>query len=193
MKHIHDILWVSIIPFVSAALTTLFIVFEINTLHVKALEAHKDKRIQHYNQQVFCETDKRQNPLRLPSASAYYQDDLIVFSLHDLFFVPATVNGKNMQLLIDTGAAMTVIPRDLITDSLDLGRPVIMGSHQGEGMGVMCRVNHLEIGHFTWNNQWVICAKSHLDNSQGVLGMDILQGLDIHMNHERAFLRKRKD
>ncbi len=106
------------------------------------------------------------------------------------FSLPGTVNGKNTNFTIDTGATYTTISGDLATE-LGIHECVQVGiSHTANGDTPTCRVlaDTLTVGEFKYSHINVYLNPTMRGGA--LLGNDLLSGFKVHQQEGVMVLSK---
>lgn len=123
-------------------------------------------------------------------------------------FIDAFVNGKNVNLLVDTGASKTVFDNTKIRQVLDIqddNQAFELSPHKSTGLGTNSMDSHLvklkvfQIGEILIENfETVVLPMDHvneayrmLDHTEidGVLGSDILKKYSATIYYKRKILK----
>ena len=103
--------------------------------------------------------------------------------------------SKAFKVCVDTGAAISCIPIDIVKPLLPLpqGRPVRIGGFDGEVKRARTYMVGLSLnphqGSLMFYPKWGVLLRNHL---HGLLGMDILNLFDIDFRSQGCTLKLRK-
>lgn len=104
---------------------------------------------------------------------------------HDFHFrISGSINGVAVTFLIDTGATSVAIPTHIAKlAKLPELRQVGTSTANGDSFGYFTVVNHLSMGTIKFNNVSAIIVPN-MDSNQVLLGMNILQHLNMQQNND---------
>lgn len=112
------------------------------------------------------------------------------------FLVPVAIEGKNVKLLLDTGASISGLTASFISRNYNLvksPKPIQLNTASGSVESFLFVVDTLQFADLTFNKH--LLARLPMDNQDafdGLLGVDILGRFDFVIDQEKAVLRLRK-
>lgn len=119
-----------------------------------------------------------------------YQEITLQRNRHGHYLFNGAINNKVVTFLVDTGATRTSIPHKLAAKlGLQQGYKFPVQTANGSSYAYSTSVNSLQIGDMQFNN---ITASLNpgLQGNEILLGMDILQHLEIIQRGDKLILRK---
>lgn len=104
------------------------------------------------------------------------------------FRIDGSINGIAVTFLIDTGATSIAIPSK-IADTAHLARlsQVNTETASGSSIGYFTKIDKLDIGTIKFNNATAIIIPD-MDSNQVLLGMNILQHLNIQQTRDTLII-----
>ena len=104
-----------------------------------------------------------------------------------------SVAGRSLDLVVDTGASITVLPQAFASAGTPTGRRVRIQTASGEIEAELVRFPELKIGNITVRH--ILAATIDLPGSlagRGLLGMNVLRRLNLELDTARGVLVLRK-
>ncbi len=104
-----------------------------------------------------------------------------------------SVGGRHLELVVDTGASITVLPLSLASAGTPTGRRVRIQTASGEIEADLVRFPELKIGTITVRH--ILAASLDLPGAlagKGLLGMNVLRRLNLELDAARGVLVLRK-
>lgn len=112
------------------------------------------------------------------------------------FLVPVTVEGKNVQLLLDTGASISGLTSGFINRNYSFvksPKPIQLNTASGTVDSFLFVVDTLQLADLTFNKHMLArLPMDNYDHFDGLLGVDILGRFEFIIDQEKAELRLRK-
>ena len=121
--------------------------------------------------------EKKEYPIQIP---------LLKAGLH--FVVKAYVNQKEVLLLIDTGASITSVDYNLVSDLEVVERNVVFNTANGKIQSNIFNSNKFTIGSVTLNNFHIVGGIESGSPIQGLLGMNFLGKYKFKIDQKEAIL-----
>lgn len=104
--------------------------------------------------------------------------------------VKGRINRTSTDFMVDTGATMVAIPKDLANKLNLAGRyPVTMKTAAGEVTGYLTRIEQLSFGDFQFNNVKAVIMEQSNDNLV-LLGMNVLSEFKISQDNKKLILER---
>lgn len=105
--------------------------------------------------------------------------------------IKGRINNQEVIFLVDTGATLVGIPKN-IADKLHIrGRyPITISTANGEVTGALTRLEQLSFGHFVLYDVKAVIMPSSDDKV--LLGMNILSQFNIGQDEQHLILKKRR-
>ncbi len=114
------------------------------------------------------------------------------------FIVEATLNQSEVRLLLDTGASLTILSREVARplglQAIDAQQTVIINTANGTTEAQLYRVESITVGAFDVSPiDIAVVEQLAIEGASGLLGMNFLEHFDFRIDQEHAelFLRYR--
>ncbi len=109
------------------------------------------------------------------------------------YFVTGSINEYPVKFMLDTGATLVAVPKDLASKMQLKGRyPVTMHTANGQITGLLTRLDELSFGKFTINNvKAVIIPK--VGNETVLMGMNVLSQFDLNQKGGKLIISHTND
>lgn len=112
------------------------------------------------------------------------------------FLVPISVDGRNVKLLLDTGASISGLTSNFLNRNYGIvksPKPIQLNTASGTVDSILFVVDSLQFAEVTFNKHMLArLPMDDLDSFDGLLGVDILGRFDFVIDQEKAILRLRK-
>jgi clan AA aspartic protease (TIGR02281 family) len=111
--------------------------------------------------------------------------------LGNSYFVQVSINNKSAKLLLDTGASITMLNKNLLSSNeFEVINPnTIIYTASGSDSAQKVIVNSFGIGDIRLNNfELIISNKKVFQNFDGLLGMDFLGNFQFSIDQENGYL-----
>lgn len=104
--------------------------------------------------------------------------------------IKGRINEHPVEFLVDTGATLVAIPKN-IADTLRIeGRyPITVSTANGQVTGSLARVEQLSFGEFNLQNVKVVIMPNS-DDDEVLLGMNVLSQFNLVQEDKRLVLKK---
>lgn len=114
---------------------------------------------------------------------------IIIYRDNDYHFrIAGSINGVGVTFLIDTGATSIAVPNDIaIAANLPHLSRVMTETANGSSIGYFTKITKLDIGTIQFNNASAIIVPN-MDSDQVLLGMNILQHLNIQQTQDTLII-----
>ena len=144
---------------------------------LKEDEIYKEKAISLINYIDEKLAEKEEYPIQIP---------LLKSGLH--FMVKAYVNQKEALLLLDTGASITTIDYDLVSDLEVVKTNVVFSTANGKIQSTIFNANKFTIGSITLNNFHIVGGIESGGAIKGLLGMNFLGKYKFKIDQKQGIL-----
>ena len=135
--------------------------------------------------------DSRNNPNQsvATSTTGSYQEIILQRNPYGHYIFDGEINHKPVTFLVDTGATTTAIPYEL-KDYLHLeaGPGIQVSTANGTATAYLTRLNQLKIGEIQLNGVKA-SLNPGLNNSEILLGMNVLQHMELIQRDEALIIR----
>lgn len=107
------------------------------------------------------------------------------------YHIKGKINGRDVAFLVDTGATLVGIPKN-IADKLQIsGRyPITISTANGQVSGSLTRLEQLSFGEFVLYDVKAVIMPSSDDRV--LLGMNVLSQFNISQDEQHLILKKRR-
>jgi len=109
------------------------------------------------------------------------------------FIVEATLNHSEIRLLLDTGASLTILSREVARalglQAIDVQQTVIINTANGTTEAQLYRVESIGVGAFNVSPiDIAVVEQLAIEGASGLLGMNFLEHFDFRIDQEHAEL-----
>lgn len=126
------------------------------------------------------------------TAPVISNNKIIISYSNNHYRIAGEINGHEVNFLLDTGASLVAIPRNIAKKLKLTGRyPITINTANGKSQGMLTRVAKLSFGKFILHNIGVVILAQDAD--EVLMGMNVLKLFNITQRDKKLIITPIRD